>query len=54
MTDVTERKCPVCTRLQREAEEARNAFDRSRETDARVFLRRHMRQAHGRELPPPF
>jgi hypothetical protein len=43
--------CEACERLKRAAREAAAAYDRSSETDARVLLRRHMRQMHGTDLP---
>ena len=51
MAKVTERECSACATLKRAISKAAAEYDRSAETDARVLLRRHMRQAHGQDLP---
>ncbi|NLU75762.1 hypothetical protein HCC61_24445 [Streptomyces sp. HNM0575] len=43
--------CGVCAALLKQVDKAVGEYDRSAEVDARVKLRRHMRQIHGRELP---
>jgi hypothetical protein len=54
MDDDKQRKgCGVCARLTEQLERAARECHRSQETDARVKLRRHVREAHGRELPWP-
>ncbi|WP_158715417.1 hypothetical protein [Streptomyces sp. WMMB 714] len=46
-------ECAACVMLRAKAEQAAEECDRSREADARVLLRRHVRLEHGRELPVP-
>jgi len=52
-TDGDSTECAACEVLRRTADEAAEDCDRSGEADARVRLRRHVRQEHGRELPVP-
>jgi hypothetical protein len=52
--DAIEEGCAVCARITQQMERATRECDRSAETDARVTLRRHVREAHGRELPWPW
>lgn len=47
-------ECAVCARITQQMDKAAREHDRSAETDARVKLRRHVREAHGRELPLPW
>ncbi|SCK17949.1 hypothetical protein H181DRAFT_01228 [Streptomyces sp. WMMB 714] len=49
-----QRGCAVCDRITQQMEGAARECHRSEETDARVWLRRHVREAHGRELPWPW
>lgn len=49
--DASGRGCAVCAQITRQMEKAARECDRSAEADARVKLRRHVRQAHGQELP---
>ncbi|POX40914.1 hypothetical protein C3486_11780 [Streptomyces sp. Ru73] len=44
--------CEECERLARMERAARAAHDRSRETDARVLLRHHHREAHENRATP--
>lgn len=48
------RGCAACAQINRQLDKAAREYDRSAEADARVKLRRHVRQAHGRELPWPW
>lgn len=52
--DTAVKECGVCTMLRSQMDMAVRAHDRSAETDARVRLRQHMREAHGQELPWPW
>ncbi|MGW1864126.1 hypothetical protein ACWCPS_01025 [Streptomyces mauvecolor] len=43
--------CGLCSNLVAELRHAVQSSDPSAEVDARVKIRRHMRQAHGTEIP---
>lgn len=44
-------ECGVCKNLHSRIKTAAEERDPTRETDARVLLRRHSRKEHGTELP---
>ncbi|MEV5938190.1 hypothetical protein [Streptomyces sp. NPDC051994] len=43
--------CGPCSAVLAQLRQARQDRNASQEVDARVKLRRHLRQAHGREIP---
>ncbi|MFD7662314.1 hypothetical protein [Streptomyces sp. NPDC059788] len=45
--------CEICELLKDLEAEGRESRDQSMEVDARVRYRRHMREAHRREIPLP-
>ncbi|MFE9556029.1 hypothetical protein ACFYOD_21435 [Streptomyces sp. NPDC006703] len=45
--------CGPCSHLAAQLRRAVQDRDQSAEVDARVRIRRHMRQEHGTDLPPP-
>lgn len=48
-----EKACDVCVNLRTRMRQAIEECNRSAEADVRVVRRRHMRETHGVELPPP-
>lgn len=45
------RACGVCVNLKAQMRQAREKRDPSAEVDTRVLYRRHMREAHGENIP---
>ncbi len=53
MTEIPTDGCEVCVLLKTLEAKGRESRDQSMEVDARVRYRRHMREAHRREVPLP-
>ncbi|MFH8746298.1 hypothetical protein ACH4GK_03360 [Streptomyces rimosus] len=53
MTEIPTDGCEVCALLKALEAKGREGRDQSMEVDARVRYRRHMREAHRREVPLP-
>lgn len=51
MTEIPTDGCEVCELLKTLQAKGRKSRDQSMEVDARVRYRRHMREAHRREVP---